>query len=236
MADTQPAQPPSLPNSDAGPIGWLKGNPLATALILSCVGTFIYFYSFIPLFGNYREQSVTYWIWAVCGKKELDYGHGRFVPFVIVFLIIRSWKKIAAAPRSGEWWGLAILVAGVLFYIISARTIQARVAAGSIPFVIYGAIVFVWGRHVARHFFFPLALLYFAIPLPGLTQATNGLQILATKIAYVFSSLLGADIVASGTNIKSATGAWEDLRIAEGCSRASAPSSRSPLSQPSTAT
>ena len=218
MAETNPAQPSTLPNADASWPSSLKSNPLALAIVLSCIGTFIYFYSIIPLFGNQREQSVTYWIWAVCGKKEYDYGHGRFVPFVIVFLIARSWKKIFSAPRSGEWWGLAILIAGVLFYIISARTIQARVAAGSIPFVIYGAIVFVWWRHVARHFFFPLALLYFAIPLPGLTQATNGLQVLATKIAYVFSSLLGADIIESGTNIKSATGAWEDLKIAEGCS------------------
>ena len=128
------------------------------------------------------------------------------------------WKKIASAPRSSDWWGLAILLLGIFFYIVAYRTIQARVAAGSIPFVLFGLIAFLWGRHVAKHFIFPLMLVYFAIPLPGLTQATNGLQVIATQIAYHVSSLCGADIIAAGTNIQSAAGKWDALAIAEGCS------------------
>ncbi len=200
------------------PLQWFRANPLTVALLVTITGTFFYFYCAIPLFGNFREQSVTYWIWAICGKPEYDYGHGRFVPLAMVFLVFRSWKKITTSPRSSEWWGLAILVLGILFYIVSYRTIQARVAAGSIPFVTYGLIAFLWGRHVAKHFIFPLVLIYFAIPLPGLIQATNGLQVIATQIAYHVSSLCGADIIAAGTNIKSATGQWDALKIAEGCS------------------
>ncbi|MFP6874085.1 MAG: exosortase/archaeosortase family protein [Verrucomicrobiales bacterium] len=200
------------------PLQWFRTNPLTLALLLTITGTIFYFYCALPLFGNFREQSVTHWIWAICGKPEYDYGHGRFVPLAMVFLVFRSWKKIAAAPRSSEWWGLALLILGILFYIVSVRTIQARMAAGSIPFIIYGLIAFLWGRHAAKHFIFPLALIYFAIPLPGLTQATNGLQIIATQIAYHISSLCGADVTAAGTNIQSATGQWDALKIAEGCS------------------
>ncbi len=205
------------------PLSWIKKNPVEALLLAGIVGTFLYFYAWIQLYGNFREQSVFKWIWAVCGKKEYDYSHGRFIPFVMAFLIWRSRHKIAQAPRRSDWWGLAIMVLGILFYIAAARTIQARIAAGSIPFIIYGLIAFIWGRHVARHFIFPLFLIYFAIPLPGLTQATNGLQLIATKTAYHLSSLLGADVVISGNYIKSATGAWgggadEGFHIAEGCS------------------
>ena len=191
---------------------------LNVLLLTTITVTFGYFYCFIPIFGNFREQSVVEWMWAVCGKKEYDYGHGRFVPLVILCLIFRSRKKIAACERSSEWWGLAFLFLGMVFYVISVRTIQARIAAGSIPFIVYGLIAFIYGRKTAKYFIFPLALLYFAIPLPGLTQATNGLQILATKIAYHLSTLFGADVTAAGTEIQSTNENWDALKIAEGCS------------------
>lgn len=200
------------------PLLWLRKNPSTAFLLLTISGTLVYFYCAIPLFGNFREQTVIYWIWAICGKTEYDYGHGRFVPLAMAFLVFRSWKKIASAPRSSEWWGLVILILGIFFYIVAYRTIQARVAAGSIPFVLFGLTTFLWGRHVSKHFIFPLLLIYFAIPLPGLIQATNGLQIIATQIAYHVSSLCGADINAAGTNIQSVTGKWDALEIAEGCS------------------
>tara|TARA_B100001094_G_scaffold318964_1_gene363168 strand:+ start:445 stop:1464 length:1020 start_codon:yes stop_codon:yes gene_type:complete len=193
-------------------------NWLSILLLTIIIATFGYFYCIIPIFGNFREQSVVEWIWAVCGKKEYDYGHGRFVPLVILFLIFRSRKQIVQCERSSEWWGLAFLFLGMVFYVVSVRTIQARIAAGSIPFIIYGLIAFIYGRKTAKYFIFPLALLYFAIPLPGLTQATNGLQILATKIAYHLSTLFGADVTAAGTEIQSTNENWDALKIAEGCS------------------
>ena len=82
-------------------------NCLALLLLSSLVGTFCYFYCIYPIFGNFRELSVVEWMWAVCGKKEYDYGHGRFVPLVILFLIFRSRKEILSSEKSSEWWGLA---------------------------------------------------------------------------------------------------------------------------------
>ena len=44
------------------------------------------------------------------------------------------------------------------------------------------------------------------------------MQIIATKIAYHISTILGADVIAGGTEIQSADGSWDALKIAEGCS------------------
>jgi len=209
------------PNTGSTPIEWIRKNPVDAALVLLTAGIFLFFYSYINLYGNYREQSVFKWIWAVCGKPEYDYAHGRFIPAIMAFLVFFHWKDIQKAERGSDKMGLLLMVAGIIFYIIAARTIQARIAAGSIPFIAYGFIAWVWGRQVAKFFIFPLILIYFAIPLPGLTQATNGLQLIATKAAYHLSGILGADIVISGNNIDSATGAWGENRafnIAEGCS------------------
>lgn len=218
MASKQEPSVDSIETKELNPSGNSYSNRLVFTFLFSIGATFFYFYCINPIFGNFREQSVVEWMWAVCGKKEYDYGHGRFVPLVILFLIFRSRKEIISCPKSSEWWGLVFLVLGILFYIVSVRTIQARIAAGSIPFIVYGFIAFVYGRKTASYFIFPLLLLYFAIPLPGLTQATNGLQILATKIAYHLSTLLGADVVAAGTEIQSNNGKWDALKIAEGCS------------------
>ncbi|MDB4720954.1 exosortase/archaeosortase family protein [Verrucomicrobiales bacterium] len=218
MAPNPETNMDTLKAQNQNPWLWCRQNLLGSLFLVSITATFVYFYWIIPIFGNFREQSVIEWMWAICGKEEYDYGHGRFVPFVIIFLIIRSRKKILSSSVSSQWWGLALLLLGILFYIVSVRTIQARIAAGSIPFIIYGFLVFVWGKKTAKHFIFPLALLYFAIPLPGLIQATNGLQIIATKIAYHISTIFGADVVAGGTEIQSANGSWDALKIAEGCS------------------
>jgi exosortase len=218
MAPNPETNVDTLKAQNQSPWLWCRQNLLGSLFLVSITATFLYFYWIIPIFGNFREQSVIEWMWAICGKEEYDYGHGRFVPFVIIFLIFRSRKKILSSTISSQWWGLAFILLGILFYIVSVRTIQARIAAGSIPFILYGFLVFVWGKKTAQHFIFPLALLYFAIPLPGLIQATNGLQIIATKIAYHISTIFGADVVAGGTEIQSANGSWDALKIAEGCS------------------
>ena len=97
---------------------WCRKNVVGSLFLASIAGTFVYFYWIIPIFGNFREQSVIEWIWAICGKEEYDYGHGRFVPFVILFLIFRSRKKILSSRVSSQWWGIAVLGLGILFYII----------------------------------------------------------------------------------------------------------------------
>ncbi|HUF82570.1 MAG TPA: exosortase/archaeosortase family protein [Burkholderiales bacterium] len=205
-------------STPASPSGAKSLKPAELALIAGLAATFFYFYGFLRFYGNFREQSVLEWIWAVCGKAENDYYHGRFIPLVMGVLIWHARRKIAAAPRSTDHWGLGILILGVLFYLIAARTVQARVAAGSIPFIVYGVIAYVWGRQVARHFIVPLVLVFFAIPLPGLHQATNGLQLIATKVAYYGSTALGCDIHIQGNEIFSSTGKWDGFNIAEGCS------------------
>jgi exosortase len=208
---------PALP-TPSSPSGTKSPKLVEFALLAGIVATFLFFYGYLRLYGNFREQSILHWIWAVCGKPEFDYYHGRFIPIVMAVLIWHARKKIAAAPRSTDYWGLCLLVLGILFYIAAARTLQARVAAASIPFIAYGVIAFVWGRQVARHFIVPLALVFFAIPLPGLAQATNGLQLVATKAAYLLSTVLGCDITAVGNNINSNTDKWAGFNIAEGCS------------------
>ena len=199
-------------------IDWIRKNPIETALLAGIAGVMLYFYGFKPYYGNYREQSPIQWMWAVCGKPDFDYKHGRLVPLIIAALVWYRWPKLKAAEKRSEPWGLVIAIIGILFFIIAARVVQARIAAGSLPIVAFGLIAYIWGRHVARYLFFPCCLIYFAIPMPGLVQATNNLQIFSTQAAAAVGGLFGIDLHAAGTQIQSVpAGKWE-FEVNEGCS------------------
>jgi exosortase len=209
------------PLAQGGAVGWLRSNPLEAVLIATLTATLFYFFGIWGSFGPSRSASTLEWMWNVCEPGEAyDYGHGRFIPLVIAFLVWRSRKAIAAAPRGSSWLGMVCIIVGVLLFILAARMIQVRLAAVGFPLLLWGVIAYGWGKEVARHFIFPCFLFAFAIPMPGLIQATNGLQVIATKIAYGVSTALGADIVQDGTNINSAVeGKWgKALSVAEGCS------------------
>ncbi len=212
--------PPASAASEPVVLGDLIGGPRSGAfLLLAGLGLAIIagFYTFLKLYGLGGNQSNVQWWWSAC-NTETDYVHGRFVPIAIVGLIFLARKQLAAAALKPNNWGIALVLVGCLFFFLSVRTLQPRVAIGALPFLILGASLFLCGWEVTKLLAFPVALIYFAIPLPGLNQATNQLQILATQTAFQLSSLLGANIEVAGNNINSADGSWPGFNIAEGCS------------------
>lgn len=196
---------------------WVKAHPVETLLLGAIGALLVYFYGVRENYGNYRELSPVGWMWKVCGDERNDYGHGRLIPLIIAALVWYRWPQIQRVEKRGEWWGLAIAIAGVLLYVLAARVVQARIAAGSLPLVAFGLIAFVWGRGVARYLFFPCCLIFFAIPLPGLLQATNQLQIFSTQVAAGVGGVLGVELHSVGSLINSASGKW-DFEVDEGCS------------------
>ena len=118
---------------------------------------------------------------------------------------------------NGQKTGLVVVLIGIVFYWISVRTMQQRVMVGSFPVLLFGIVLYLWGWGAAKAVMIPLGLLYFVIPMPGLTQATNELQVMATQGSFHIVRLLGVDVVASGNYLNSPTDAW-GFNVAEGCS------------------
>jgi len=151
-------------------------------------------------------------------NPETDYEHGFLFPVIIVGLLIYRWRDLHAAAGKGEALGLVPLVIGAVLFVAAYRVIQWRVAVAAFPFVVWGAVWFLWGRKVAKITAFPLFFLYLSIPLPNFQQATVPLQILATHMAHWGASLCGVETYVQGTSIHSAHENWEPLSIAGGCS------------------
>jgi exosortase len=89
---------------------------------------------------------------------------------------------------------------------------------GGLPFVLWGAALYLWGWSVAKILLFPLFFLWIAVPLPTFQQATTHLQLIATEMAHHGSGLMGVETYTQGTLVLPVEGDWKPLTIAHGCS------------------
>jgi exosortase len=200
--------------------GWLKSNPVAALLLVTIIGTLVYFFGFVPLFikGVFVNgiTSVAGWAWEAW-KPGTNQEHSKLVPFISLGLVWWHSRKIKEAPKDGSNSGLIFVGVGILLFLLSARCLQPRFALTSLPFLIYGAVLFVWGKAVARIVLFPCAFLVFLIPVAAVEQATFRLQFIITGAVGFLSNLVGIKIDALGTTLTAADNSF-NFAIAEGCS------------------
>ena len=188
-----------------------------TGAILSLL-VIVWFFGFIKAYGPVWGAQSALVMLESAWNSETGYEHGILFPFIIAGLLIYRRKDLRAAVDKGDKLGLLVVLFGALIYVAAYRVIQWRVAVGSLPFVVWGSVWFLWGRKVAWISAFPLFFLWLAIPLPNFQQATVPLQIIATFLAQQGSSLFGVETYVKGTEIFSLHSNWEPLSIAGGCS------------------
>jgi exosortase len=204
----------------AAAINWARRNPAAGLLIATMIGTFVYFYGFVPLFVKgifiHGVSSTAAWAWQAW-NPGMNQEHSKLVPLISLGLAWYHRKEIVAARKAGSNYGLIFVGVGLLLFLLGARCLQPRAAIASVPFLVFGSILFVWGREVARILFFPCAFLVFMVPVAAIEQATFRLQFISTGIVGMLSNLFGIKVQAMGTSLIPADGSF-NFQVAEGCS------------------
>lgn len=180
-------------------LDWIKANPAATAMGVGVAAVVGFFYFLVPIFGG--RQTTFDWAWTAW-NPETRYEHAKLVPFIIVFLIWNALPKLRAARIEPTDLGWAPMAAGVFFFLIAARTLQPRIALFSLPFICLGIALYLGGKQIARVLLFPIACLFFLIPLPGIDQATVQLQLFVTVAAKVLCGFIGIRLTAIGTTLR----------------------------------
>jgi exosortase len=208
-------QPKSTAKVFPSAVVWAKQNPAAVFLGTAIVATLIYFFGFVKV---YLSGSLSAWIWAwQAWSPEGDYEHAKLIPLIVSFLVWHARHKLRNAPINSSQWGWLFIVIGLLFFIAGARTLQGRLPLVALPFLIFGIVLYVWGKDVARILLFPVAFLFFMVPLNFLTQATMKLQFIETGIASAICNSIGLKVYTVGTTISAANDAFH-FTIDEGCS------------------
>ncbi len=197
------AKAPPVPAGHELALAWARANPLPAALLGAFVLTLVIFYAAVPLYYkpfNHVFISPAQWVWEAW-NAENHYEHGKLILPIILFLIWESLPRLRGVQLSPSLLGVVPFACGVGLYLLSARALQPRLAWAGLPFLCFGASLYVAGWRWTRVLLFPILCLFFLIPVPGIDQATVQLQVAATKMANLVCNLIGIKMKAVGTTL-----------------------------------
>ena len=194
---------------------WAQREPLAAFTAAALIATIVYFFGFLKLFTN-GQLSTFVWAWQAW-NPETNYEHAKLIPLIVGFLVWNARDKLREAELGSSKWGWLFIGFGLFLFFAGARTLQARLTLTSLPFLIFGIVLYVWGRNVARILLFPIFFLLFAVPLNFLAHATAKLQFLETGAASAICNFIGISVQSIGTVVMAADNAFK-FEVDEGCS------------------
>jgi exosortase B len=176
-------------------LGWL---PVAAGLLVLYVPTF---YNAVTTFWQLEEHA-----------------HGPIILAVILWLF---WRKrtalLATSTESSPASGIALLVSGLLLYIVGSAFDVALFEIGALAPILAGVLVAMRGWSVLRAFWFPLLFVAFMVPLPGtFTDTLTGplkqyVSVIAEQVLYT----AGYPIARTGVTL---TVGQYQLMVADACS------------------
>ena len=195
------------------------GSPLDYAKLGLLAAIFATFYYFYVVDSLYQGLPIADWSWARFAAKY-NSEHGQIVLPIFFCMLWYHMTDIRKAKRDGGCnKGLIWIAVGVLLFSVAARAQQGRFAVTAVPILLYGTVLYLWGRETARAALFPIFFLAFIIPVSGpIDQATSKLQFLVVGIAQAVCNVIGIHLYQVGTTLRPVDHSFAGFEIAEGCS------------------
>lgn len=146
-----------------------------------------------------------------------DYSYALLMPVVSGYLIWERRKEIKAAPVGTNYSGGVLLF---LFLVVAAYGILGSSPSAvrpAMPFIILSATLFCFGNDLFKLLLFPLAMLFFMIPLPTSVQTWTGvpLKLISTKLGALVLQAAGVPSVVEGNIIDLGV---TQLQVVDACS------------------
>lgn len=146
-----------------------------------------------------------------------NYTHGFLVPLFSLYLVWRRRAVLATLPRRGSLLGIVVVLIGVGLRYLGDLGADNFLMRSSLIVILGGLVLFHLGRPIFRSVLFPLAFLFFMVPLPGVIfyAITFPLQQLAARQAAWTLETLGVPVLLDGNIIHLAQ---LSLGVTEACS------------------
>jgi exosortase len=186
--------------SNAGSFPFFRLVPFAGMWLLACFGLSVH--------------------WTV----NPQYQYGWFVPMLALYAGLNRWRTrpLPGAPRSGGLWLAAGLATAVFpTWLFSQPNpdwpLVNWLFTAEIAGITLATIAAVGGQPWLRHFFFPVVLIFTAVPWPDYLEApvTQGLMRAVAGVAVGLLELTGVGALQHGNLIEVATGV---VGVDEACS------------------
>lgn len=157
-----------------------------------------------------RALAIQWW-------DDANYSHGFVVPLFSFYVVWQHRSMLQALPRTGSLLGIPVILAGIGALVIGDLGAENFLMRSSLIVVIAGLIIFHLGTRAFRVVLFPLAFLFFMVPLPGVIfySVTFPLQRLAAEQAAWVLDALGIPVLLDGNIIHLAQ---MSLGVTEACS------------------
>ena len=196
-------------------VAWVRRDPRSAGWVAAFTVVLVVFFGLVPLFSDHLLSAFG-WVWTAW-NPETNYEHGVIIPWVTLFLFLHALPKLAEVPIGSSKWGPWWIAGSVFLFLVAARTLQPRLALIALPPLIFGFLLYVWGRHVARVLLFPTMFLLFAVPLNFIEQATFRLQFIVTALSSALCNFIGIKIAPFGTTMRAVDNSFQ-FEIIGGCS------------------
>lgn len=191
-----------VPSSPSQQLRLLVGMTALVALVL--------IWSFWTTFDNLAHR------WS----NDPQYSHGYLVPlFALVLLWKRRDQLSTTAPArawSPSWWGVSVLLGGLVLRLIAVSMDVEAVDAFSLLPTLAGLVLLLGGKSAVAWAWPGIAFLGFMIPLPFFLEMTlsQPLRALATQISTYVLQTCGYPAIADGNTIHIGT---MQLMVAQAC-------------------
>jgi exosortase len=146
-----------------------------------------------------------------------NYSHGFLVPLFCLYLVWQQCATLRRLPQRGSLVGIPVILTGIALLLLGNLGAENFLMRSSLIVIVAGLILFHLGTQVFRALLFPLAFLFFMIPLPGVVfyAVTFPLQRLAAEQAAWTLDVLGIPVLLDGNIIHLAQ---LSLGVTEACS------------------
>ncbi|MBI3684318.1 MAG: exosortase/archaeosortase family protein [Acidobacteria bacterium] len=146
-----------------------------------------------------------------------DMGHGFFVPLVAGYIGWKKREELAAAPLRQNRLGAVLMALAACQSIVGTLGAELFLSRTAFVFSLIGCVLYAGGMPAIRVMAFPLALLFFMVPIPAIlyNQITFPLQMIASRVAEVTLSLAGVPVLRDGNILELPS---QRLSVVEACS------------------
>jgi exosortase len=167
------------------------------------------------LFPTNLEHLIQRW------TSDAGWSHGFVVPLIALFFVRTKWDILRELRPARSIAGLVVMLLAVCGQVLFRATGLEHMSFLSIPLLLFGVTLFVFGWEYMKILWLPIGFLIFALPPPKTIYVamTTPMQQIAAELGTQLLPLFGGEGVRHGTVIDVTFGTQtKPLDVAQACS------------------